>query len=84
MSVERRSEERDVPYRPTPGELVADADRRCLGIAKSALAGAWYLRSLTGGTGWVADAAHIRRPSRAERLIAGITLVNARSRGEIL
>ncbi|MFD9812501.1 hypothetical protein [Streptomyces sp. NPDC059080] len=85
MSVERESGKRDqVPYRPMPGELVADADRRCLAIAKGELAGAWSLRSLTGGVEWIADAAHLRRPSRAERLIAGITLVNARSRGEIL
>jgi len=85
VSVERRSGNRDqTPYRPQPGELVADAERRCLGVAKGELAGAWSLRSLTGGVEWVVDAAHIRRPSHAERLIAGITLVNARSRGEIL
>ncbi|MGW1837657.1 hypothetical protein [Streptomyces sp. BBFR2] len=85
MSVERRSGKRDqTPYRPQRGELVADAERRCLAFAKSELCGAWSLRSLTGGEEWVVDAAHLRRPSRAERLIAGITLVNARSRGEIL
>ncbi|GAA3176711.1 MULTISPECIES: hypothetical protein [Streptomyces] len=85
MSVERESGKREqVAYRPMRGELVADAERRCLGIAKGELAGAWSLRSLTGGVEWVVDAAHIRRPCRAERLIARITLVNARSRGEIL
>ncbi|MFF9482251.1 hypothetical protein, partial [Streptomyces sp. NPDC014733] len=68
MSVERESGKRDqVPYRPAVGELVADAERRCLGIAKGELAGAWSLRSLTGGVEWVVDAAHIRRASRAER-----------------
>ncbi|WP_405743529.1 hypothetical protein OG422_16555 [Streptomyces sp. NBC_01525] len=85
MSVERGSEERDqVPYRPALGELVGDADRRCLGVVKGELCGAWSLRSVTGGVEWIADAAHIRRASRAEHLIAGIALVNARSRGEIL
>ncbi|MDX3133447.1 hypothetical protein PV367_27520 [Streptomyces europaeiscabiei] len=69
-------------YTPEVGDLVYDEASHRVGEVKGQERPYWQLRSVGGGREW--DARSPLRPATAaERLSAGVALVNARSRGKM-
>ncbi|MGW3420461.1 hypothetical protein [Streptomyces phaeochromogenes] len=68
-------------YSPQIGDVVWDEGTRRIGRVMDRVSARWQLRPLGGGREW--DTSGPVRPATAsEQLSAGVSLANARSRGE--
>ncbi|MFF7771709.1 hypothetical protein ACFZC7_35080 [Streptomyces massasporeus] len=68
-------------YTPEVGDLVWDEGACTVGRVIDMVGPRWQLKPPGGGREWDAKGA-LRPATAAERLSAGVTLANARSRGE--
>ncbi|MGX1131385.1 hypothetical protein RKD49_003575 [Streptomyces glaucescens] len=72
-----------VTYRPGPGDLVEDTGARKIGKVMGFVGPYVQLRLVGGGTEWDAEPDKLRPVTAEEALSAGVSVANARSRGEL-
>jgi len=72
-----------VTFEPVPGDLVEDTGARKIGKVMGFVGPYVQLRPVGGGPEWDAEPDRLRPVTVGEALSAGVSVANARSRGEL-
>ncbi|MFI9343311.1 hypothetical protein ACIG0D_18880 [Streptomyces sp. NPDC052773] len=70
-------------FEPGPGDLVEDTVAKRIGKVMGFVGPYVQLRPVGGGTEWDAEPGTLRPVTVGEALSAGVSVANARSRGEL-